>query len=425
MSAITYIQQYALYMVISLCGGLLMADAVSRLLPLRTNPLLKLAPVILFWCTILLPSWIGDENPLIMLPIFLIVFYFSYTGRLFARIVTGMLFYTLILPLNMMIDTAGHWGIMWNFERMHGTVIKCTLYILVWLLVKRLTQEGKKLELSNRLWAVCGLLVISPLIAALSFSIWNSFLRGYTDAAQIRLGYTILPFSMLSAVALLIALTVFSHHEELEHAAQLAQMRELYYAGLQSKQIQVRTLRHDLHNHLTALQGFLEQNDTGKAMNYLAELTSSPALHGTKRICQNEIANVVLTAKREALELQGLSADILVTLPKMLPIADSDLCALLGNALDNAIEAAVNATDKQILVRSRADRGMLMLRVENSFGDKPVGKQGGFATTKPSKETHGFGIRGMREITERYGGTLETNITDSRFELVACLPIKS
>lgn len=424
MFIISWLLRYPLSIAISLGAGFLMANAVGRLLTRRKAKILKIAPAVIFWIAVQMPSWIGDENPLIMLPFFLGVFYLCYVGQPLARFVTGVTLYTLILPLNMMLDTARRWGLVWDDESILTVLVKCGLYLLIWLMIRQLTRDGKPLKLRNRLWAICGLLVLSPFIASMSFSIWNSFSRGSMDDAQLRLAYTILPFSMLSAAALLVALTVLSHHEELERSARLTEMRELYYEGLQSKQAQVQMLRHDLRNHLTVLQGLLEQGNSARATEYLAELTASPALHGTKRICENEIANVVLTGKLEAMEQQGLLTDVLVTLPVSLHVADSDLCALLGNALDNAMEAAAKTDDKQITVRARADRGMLMLRVENDFGEKPTVKQNVFFSTKTDTDTHGFGIQGMREIAERYGGTLETNVADSRFELVACLPLK-
>ena len=62
-----------------------------------------------------------------------------------------------------------------------------------------------------------------------------------------------------------------------------------------------------------------------------------------------------------------------------------------------------------------------LLRVENTLGGqvKPD-----LATTKADKASHGFGVPGMREIAERYGGTLEAGERDGRFELVVCLPLK-
>ena len=69
------------------------------------------------------------------------------------------------------------------------------------------------------------------------------------------IAYTILPFASLSALALLAALAVLSRHEELEEENRLAGLREVYYQGLRQEQAQVRALRHDMRNHLSALLG--------------------------------------------------------------------------------------------------------------------------------------------------------------------------
>ena len=96
------------------------------------------------------------------------------------------------------------------------------------------------------------------------------------------------------------------------------------------------------------------------------------------------------------------------------------LMNLLGNALDNALEGTRGGADRRITVRCKADKGLFMLRVENTLGGevKPD-----LATTKADKTAHGFGIPGMREIAERYGGSLDAGVRDGRFELVVCLPL--
>ena len=101
-------------------------------------------------------------------------------------------------------------------------------------------------------------------------------------------------------------------------------------------------------------------------------------------------------------------------------MADMDLCALLGNALDNAIEGSRGAGERRITIRCKADKGLFMLRVENTLGGAV---QPDLATTKTDKAAHGFGIPGMREIAERYGGTLDAGVRDNGFELVVCLPL--
>ena len=108
-------------------------------------------------------------------------------------------------------------------------------------------------------------------------------------------------------------------------------------------------------------------------------------------------------------------------LPEHLPVADADLVALLGNGLDNAIEVAGNSADKTISLVCRADKGMLVLRLVNGLTGQ---EREDLATTKQDKQNHGLGLLQMRQIVQKYGGTLEAGPRDGRFELLACLELK-
>ena len=240
------------------------------------------------------------------------------------------------------------------------------------------------------------------------------------DAVAMSQGVVVLPFTLLTSLVLLLAILILAEHERLEQSNRLAGLREVYYQGLRQQETQVRTLRHDLRNHLTVIRGLLEQGKTAETLGYLDQIAGSPALRGTRRLCENEAANAVLTAKAEAMEREGVAADFAVFLPRDLPVADMDLCALLGNALDNAIEGSRGAGERRITIRCKADKGLFMLRVENTLGGAV---QPDLATTKTDKAAHGFGIPGMREIAERYGGTLDAGVRDNGFELVVCLPL--
>lgn len=329
-----------------------------------------------------------------------------------------LVFFCLVMSVCALLDT--YLGNLDNYDvltRLARPVVFGGLYLF---LRRRLPAEP--VALSPRLWRLMLGLSIMPFCALtavvlLTYTKYDSP-AAYTQA--MNLGLVVLPFVLLPSVMLLRAVLVLSDHERLEQASQLASVREVYYQGLRQQERQVRTLRHDLRNHLTVVQGRLEQGDTAGALSYLEELSGSPALSGTRRICENDTANAVLTAKAEAMRQAGLTPDFTVTLPEQLPLSDLDLTALLGNALDNATEAAVRAEDKTVSVRCRVQKGLFMLRVENALGEAVAPD---FATTKADKTAHGLGLPGMREIAARYGGTLEAGVKAGRFELVVCIPI--
>lgn len=418
--------QLIIWIILSMCGGILPASAARRFLPAPKRKFRAAVPCLVTGIALSMPTWIGDGNPLYLFPFFLAAFLTGYGGSRFARLIVGLIFYEWIIAWSMIVDTRavlpgadGYWGAMaW----------KLVMWLAVFLLVRHLLPDGNHVSLSGRLWALIGLLSLAPLLSELAFSLWD--IRFYTaqgiDRVLDAAFYTLLPFQFISAVALLGAVVLLSRQQALEQAQQLANMRELYYQGVQREQAQVRRLRHDLRNHLTVLSGLLSQGDAGHAADYVHALLADEGVAAGTRWCENDTVNVVLAAKARDAAAAGLELSLECTLPVSLSVSDTDLCALFGNALDNAIEAARDADDKHISVRARADKGMLMLRVINAYaGVRTPHSDGGFHTTKSDHALHGFGLRGMREIANRYGGTLEANAQGGTFELIACLPLQS
>ncbi len=415
----------AVKLLLNLAGASLMAQSVLSFLPAGKGWVRRVIPYLLFIITINNKSWIGDENPLILFPFFILAFLLCYAGPWYARLVTGIIFYILLEPLCMLGDTIDLYSFLHFPYEILIAVFKSILWVLVWLLIRKIRPVKEPLHLPGRLWALLGGLSLAPMFTVLSFSIWKPGSFDY-DAYHLtvrRLGYTVLPFVVLSALALLVALVVLARHEELEAARRLSEVQATYYQSLQREQAGVRTLKHDLHNHIATARHLLAEDKPDEAARYLAQLSASPALAGSVQICENEVANAVLCDKAAIMKQNGLTADWEVSLPGQLAIPDTELCALLGNALDNAIEAAQNAQDKCILLRARADKGVLMLRVENAL-NAPLQRQGHlFKTTKADTKTHGLGLAGMQSIAQRHGGTMEVTAENDRFELMVFLPL--
>lgn len=365
--------------------------------------------------------WIGDPNLLYTLPVYFLLFLLCTKGGVVGRLSVGIIFFCLEMSVCALLDTYVQVVDTNQIYDVLVRLLRTAIFGVLWLLLRR-RFPAEQVHLSGRLWQVVLGLAAMPLCALVAV-VLLTFQKYASDAVNtlaMNQGLVVLPFVLLTSIVLLFAVLILADHERLERASQLAGLREVYYQGLRQQESQVRQLRHDLRNHLTVIQGLLEKKDTQGAIGYLEQMAGSPALQGSKRFCENETANVVLSAKAEDMERAGIAADFVVSLPKDLPVADTDLAALLGNALDNAIEGVQNAAVKKITLRCRADKGLLMLRLENPVGGEV---NSDLSTTKTDKASHGFGLPGMREIAERYGGTLEAGVKAGRFELVACIPV--
>ena len=365
--------------------------------------------------------WIGDPNLLYTLPVYFLLFLLCTKGDIVGRLAVCIIFFCLEMSVCALLDSYVQVLDRSQLYDLMVRLLRTAIFGVLWLLLRR-RFPTEQVRLSRRLWKLVLALAAMPLCALIAVVLltFQKHESAAVDALAMNQGLVVLPFVLVTSIVLLFAILILADHERLEQSSRLAGLREVYYQGLRQQERQVRQLRHDLRNHLTVVQGLLEKGDTQGAAGYLDQMAGSPALRGGRRFCENETANVVLAAKAEAMERAGIAADFAVSLPRELPVADTDLAALLGNALDNAMEGVESAAEKKIALRCRVDKGLLMLRVENPVG---AAINPDLATTKADKTVHGFGIPGMREIAERYYGTLEADAKDGHFILLVCLVI--
>lgn len=400
----------------SLLGnGFFLYQLLRHFLALRSGPLWKVLLLVTLGLASSMIIWVGDPNLLYTFPVFVVLLLVYSKGDRVGRLAVALIFFSLIMSVSALLDTY-----LFDADTMLTRVSRTAVFGLLFLLLRRhLPREVAALP--RRLWNLILALAMMPLCALtavvlLSYREWISLAA---HSMALNQGMVILPFTLATSVVLLFAILALADHEALEEQVRLAGLREIYYQGVQRENQQIRTLRHDLRNHVMAVSGLLERGETEQALGYLEQLTQSSALSGGGRLCDNEVANVVLTAKAKEMTQRGLKGVFQVSLPACLLISEVDLCALLGNALDNAMEAAEKSGNPVIHVRCRVEKGLFMLQVENALaGDETPD----LATTKADKTAHGFGLPGMREIAQRYGGSLEASADHGRFELLVCLP---
>ncbi len=404
------------FALIFLAGGLIYR-LMSPFICFRKGRWAKILMLLLFSGSCGMVIWIGDPNVLYTMLVFFPCFFLITQGQPAQRLALAMISFCYIMSVCATIDSYVY---RLNYYDYIVRLLRPAIFGGIYFLFrKRLPAEP--LGLSSGMWKLMLGLSAMPFfsliaVVGLTYYRYESVL---VDIVSKNQGLAVLPVILLGCLLLLRAILALADYERLQSESRLSALRELYYQSLQREQTQVRTLRHDMRNHMAALQGLLERGETDKAAKYAGELLGSPALSGGRRICAHETANAVLSVKLGELERLGIPADYQVSLPEKLSISDTDLCALLGNALDNAAEACVKAEKPDVKLRCRLDKGMLMLIVSNPLAgdEKP-----GFDTTKADGKNHGFGLPGMAEIARRLGGSLDACVKDGRFELVACIP---
>lgn len=182
------------------------------------------------------------------------------------------------------------------------------------------------------------------------------------------------------------------------------------YQSLEERMSETAAIRHEMRHQLTALD-ILCQNDDFEGIKkmlseMLAEQKVQTALHFTSNVPINTILQYTSgRAKHMQIQFQA-SAEV----PNEINIPEADLCSLLMNMLDNALEASEKVFPKEnrkVSVRIRVSDLYLTIRCENTFnGELKKDKKGNLLTTKEDQSAHGFGCRQMTEIAAKYKSTI-------------------
>lgn len=410
---------YGLWWVNILANGFFLYRMCRPFTEIRSKPFWHILLFLTFAGSSGMVIWIGDPNMLYTMPVYFLLFLLCTKGDVTGRLAVGIVFFCLEMSVCTLLDTYVLELDAYQIYTLLVRLLRTAIFGILWLLLRR-RFPAERVVLSRRLWQLVLGLAIMPLCALVAVVLLT--FQKYESSAVYTLamnqGLVVLPFVLLTSVVILFAALLLADHERLEQENRLAGERELYYRGLRQQEQQVRQIRHDLRNHLTVIQGLLEKGDAPGALHYVDEMVGSPVLRGHRRFCDNETANVVLSCKAAAMEQLGIQADFAVSLPHDLPLADTDLAALLGNALDNAMESAQDAVSKKVTLRCRVNKGIFMMRLENTVSGK---RNSDLSTTKRDRAAHGFGLPGMREIAQRYHGTLEAGVENNRFVLIVCL----
>lgn len=237
-------------------------------------------------------------------------------------------------------------------------------------------------------------------------------------------------FSMLIFVAVLFFYLTRQYEMEkriahLEQEKNVLLMRD--YQLLKNTYAANARLFHDFHNHIEALHRYLEKDRTAEAVRYLESLRSpthavtQPVWVGDEAVDCLLNSKIIFAASRE------IQVNCNIEYPQHTNIRSVDLVAILGNLLDNALEA-VEGTEgnlRFINLTIRRINEMLVIKVENGCNATPAIADGDLQTSKTDKTLHGWGIQSIRTAAERYDGTIETEYSNHIFCAVVTLSFKA
>ena len=215
----------------------------------------------------------------------------------------------------------------------------------------------------------------------------------------------------------------FSKRIDRQLAAYQRELIDTHYREVENMYRQIRGWRHDYRNHIQVMKALAAKGDLAGIQAYLDELDTDLNTVDTVIKTGNAMADAILNSKISLAKSRRIPVQADAHIPVKLRMSELDLCVILGNLFDNAIEASLALPEDQRLIRVYMDmKGtQLYISFTNFTAAKKQRKLGRrFATTKG--EGHGFGLVRIDNIVDRLDGYLTRNSEDGAFTTEILIP---
>lgn len=218
-------------------------------------------------------------------------------------------------------------------------------------------------------------------------------------------------------------MSFFSKRVNKQIAAYQQELIATHYAEVENMYQKMRGWRHDYRNHIQAMKAYAAVGDWPSICKYLEKLDTDLSTVDTVVKTGNKMTDAIIGSKISLAHAKGIPVKVDADIPVALTISELDLCVIIGNLFDNAIEASLALPKEQRMIRVYMDmkNTQLYMSFTNFTAEKKRAKSGGiFKTTKG--EGHGFGLVRIDDIVARYGGYLARNSEDGAFTTEILLP---
>lgn len=185
----------------------------------------------------------------------------------------------------------------------------------------------------------------------------------------------------------------------------------------------MRGWRHDYHNHIQAMLALTDKPE--QIREYLLRLNDDLTTVDTMIKTGNVMVDAILNSKLSLIQSHDICVNAKAVLPLELPFSETDLCTIVGNLLDNAMEATLKQEQESgrfIRVYMGILKKQLYLSVQNSTGGE-IRKSGRVYLSTKESANHGFGLMRIDRIVERYGGYINRQNEEGIFATEILLPL--
>lgn len=298
-------------------------------------------------------------------------------------------------------------------------IISAICFPFMYMLWKKYIVPVVKTD-NRRQWRQAWIIPIIFSIVSLAYC-ENNF-----EITYMRLNQVIARFT-LSIGVVIVSVMQFSNmnteekfvraEEKAKRSKMLIDMKSEQYNMITEKIEKTRKSRHDIHHHINVVYQLAKENKIEQLIEYLEEYNKIDSTKEPMVYCNNSTVDAILNHYILLAKDNGIEVHLNVALPEELKIRDTDLCIVIGNLLENAIEASEKEENKRIKLRINRSNEYICMLVSNLYnGEIKKGHSGYYSRKREFKDT-GIGLSSVSAVVEKYDGRMEIDHTNGEFNV--------
>ena len=404
----------------------------QSLLPMRDNPAVRAAAFLL--CPLLFNVVVfSNDLASILLPLLGFIPYIAlfYRGGWMEKLTALMVFYPAVIAVNYLMEDTGLRLFFWLTDAPDSTyegwtqetwlvstfihtcalLLRLLFWLTAWFVLRKYLIQIIK-ELTVKMWMLVDILLLAPMVSIFTII--------YFMPEEMAIVYPICGAAIFSSFGGIYLAAYISNARKVEYGARRLSMELAYIQDKVDEEERVRSIYHDMKNHLLVLQAQDgHSQEVGASIEKLKEeLEDYEAYYHTG----NDFLDIIIRDKLRKAREKQIDFQAAIRFEAGGFIEPLDISAIFGNALDNAIEASEKVSESMRLITAKAARihDMLVVAVENNvLLDGP----GDGRTSKEDTFLHGFGLSNIRKAAEKYDGQCTVKAKDGKFVLKIMIPI--
>ena len=310
------------------------------------------------------------------------------------------------------------------FSELLRLTLSNIIMIPIAVLISTVLKDRSNGGFAFRMWI--GLLIV-PAVTLMTFSVFQYIIETYELNQQIKAYIYLSCIGIIFINAVVFILFWFNQRQfvikrENDLLTSQLSLQETSIKNLENAYNRTRTFRHDIKNHLLTMNILAENGDIDEIKKYLKEMSGIIDESSYVRITGISAVDAILNEKLYEAQSYNITTNYDVMNMEKNSIKPVDMCIILSNALDNAIEANQTIDDpdgRYIKLKMYGDGPYTVISVMNPTDKIPVKSSGNsYITSKKDNENHGFGLKSIENTAKKYDGEMLTKCEDSVFTLV-------